>query len=157
LCVDWGSKWWCVTPCLRFVVCCAASGALTTAGHNCVLVRGYPCTTSRLPQETPSAERAPEPRTSHGHTHAMISPLYYTMHHSCITRYILHTQYAPHLAEVLGVRQPLPKSSRISPCSKGARFKGICNKSLLTKIPFQRIPKPSPIANYYSTPSRDEW
>jgi hypothetical protein len=31
------------------------------------------------------------------------------------------------------------------------------NKSLLTKIPFQKIPKPSPIANYYSTPSRDEW
>ena len=41
-------------------------------------------------------------RTSHGHTHALISPLYYTTHHSCITHYILHTQYAPHLAGVLG-------------------------------------------------------
>ena len=155
MCVDWGSKWWCVTPCLRFVVCCAASGALTTAGHNCVLVRGYPCTTSRLPQETPSAERAPEPRTSHGHTHAMISPLYYTTHHSCITRYILHTQYAPHLAEVL------PRGGRsLNPPAQSlfqGDSKGICKKSLLTKIPFQRIPKPSPIANYYSTPSRDEW
>jgi len=52
-------------------------------------------------------------------------------------------------------RRPLPKSSRtalVLKCSKG-----ICKKSLLPKIPFQRIPKPRPIANYYSTPSRDEW
>ena len=86
---------------------------------------------------------------------ALVSPLYYTTHHSCITRYILHTQYAPHLAEVLprGGRSLNPPAQSLF---QGAS-KGICKKSLLTKIPFQRIPKPRPIANYYSTPSRDEW
>jgi hypothetical protein len=54
----------------------------------------YPCTTSQFPQETPLTQRVPEPRTSHGHTHALISPLYYTTPHSCdppATSY--HTQY----------------------------------------------------------------
>ena len=32
-----GSKWWCVTPCLRWMGCCAAPGALTTADHDCVV------------------------------------------------------------------------------------------------------------------------
>ena len=35
--VDWGSKWWCVTPCLRWMGCCAAPGALTTADHDRVV------------------------------------------------------------------------------------------------------------------------
>ncbi len=61
---------------------------------------------SHVPQANPRKELLQrcvhhEPRTSHGDTHALVSPLYYTTHHSCITRYILHTQYAPHLAQVL--------------------------------------------------------
>jgi hypothetical protein len=35
--MDWWSKWWCGTPCLRWMGCCAAPGALTTADHYCVV------------------------------------------------------------------------------------------------------------------------
>jgi hypothetical protein len=60
------------------------------------------CTTSRFPQESSFSAGCATgnglPMATHN---ALISPLYYTTHHSCITRYILHTQYAPHLAGVL--------------------------------------------------------
>jgi hypothetical protein len=89
-----------------------------------------------------------EHRTSHGrHARIDITTILHNAPQLHYTRCILHTQYAPNLAEVPGARLLLPKSSRSSPCSKGARFKGLCNKSLLTKIPFQKIPKPSPIGD----------
>jgi hypothetical protein len=41
------------------------------------------------------------------------------------TRYILHTQYVPHLAEFLGVKQFLPISPSPSPRSKASVSKGL--------------------------------
>ena len=75
------------------------SGALNFGYH--VRAELSTCPTKRPSQGAPSALRAPRASDFPGETHALISPLYYTTHHSCITRYILHTQYAPHLAGVL--------------------------------------------------------
>jgi len=94
-------------------------------------------------------------RASHGDTHALISPLYYTTHHSCITRYILHTQYAPHLAKVLEQGGRLLNSPRTAlhlRCSEG-----ICKKSLLLKSLFNGFRNLALSPNYYPTPPRDEW
>ena len=79
------------------------------------------------------------------------------LHNAPQLHYLLHPTHTIRSSPSRGpsARRPLPKSSRtalVLKCSKG-----ICKKSLLPKIPFQRIPKPRPIANYYSTPSRDEW
>ena len=91
--------------------------------------------------------------------HALVSPLYYTTHHICtllVTSFTHNTlltwsRSLERGCSFLNLHAAVP-----SPCSKDTRFKGIRNKSLLTKIPFQKIPKPSPIANYYSTSSRDD-
>ena len=75
------------------------SSELTSAT---MLERSSPHVPLTVPrEEAPSALRSPQASDFPGETHALISPLYYTTHHSCITRYILHTQYAPHLAGVL--------------------------------------------------------
>ena len=79
------------------------------------------------------------------------------LHNAPQLHYSLHPTHTIRSSPSRGpyARRSLPKSSRtvlVLRC-----LKGICKKSLLTKIPFQRIPKPRPIANYYSTPSRDEW
>jgi hypothetical protein len=75
------------------------SSALTSAT---MLERSSPHVPQAVPrEEAPSALRSPRASDFPGETHALISPLYYTTHHSCITCYILHTQYAPHLAKVL--------------------------------------------------------
>jgi len=39
-----------------------------------------------IPAGNSFSHRVPESRTSPGHTHALISPLYYTTHHSCAPR-----------------------------------------------------------------------
>ena len=115
---------------------CFAPTALAHAKVNMALLERGP---SHVPQ-TDSRERLfhcnvyQSLRTSHGPTHALVSPLYYTTHHSCITRYILHTQYDPHLAGVLGRGSRSlnpPAAVLVLRCPKG-----ICKKSLLTKIPF---------------------
>ena len=79
------------------------------------------------------------------------------LHNAPQLHYSLHLTHTVRSSPSRGpsARRPLPKSSRTVLVLRYS--KGICKKSLLTKIPFQRIPKPRPIANYYSTPSRDEW
>ena len=79
------------------------------------------------------------------------------LHNAPQLHYSLHLTHTIRSSPSRGpsTRRPLPKSSRTVLALKCS--KGICKKSLLPKIPFQRIPKPRPIANYYSTPSRDEW
>jgi hypothetical protein len=120
-------------------------------------VRAWPltCTTNRLSRETLSAQRVPETSDfSRSHTRIGITTI---LHNAPQLHYSLHPTHTIRSSPSRGpsARRPLPKSSRtvlVLKCSKG-----ICKKSLLPKIPFQRIPKPRPIANYYSTPSRDEW
>ena len=123
----------------------------------CYHVRVWPltCTTNRLSRETLLAMRVAEPSDfSRSHTRIGITTI---LHNAPQLHYSLHPTHTIRSSPSRGPweRQPLPKSSRtvlVLRCPKG-----ICKKSLLTKIPFQRIPKPRPIANYYSTPSRDEW
>ena len=120
-------------------------------------VRAWPltCTTNRLSRETLSAQRVPE-TSDFSRSHARIG-ITTILHNAPQLHYSLHPTHTIRSSPSRGpyARRSLPKSSRtvlVLRC-----LKGICKKSLLTKIPFQRILKPRPIANYYSTPSRDEW
>ena len=79
------------------------------------------CTTSRLSQETLSVQRVPEP-SDFSRSHARID-ITTILHNAPQLHYSLHPTHTIRSSPSRGpwARQPLPKSSRSSPCSKGAR------------------------------------
>ncbi len=65
-------------------------------------------TTSRFPHETLSAMHVPEPRTSHGHMHALVSALYY-----------------PHTPQLRSTRYILPHAERDLPSPNSPRARAL--------------------------------
>ena len=86
-------------------------------------VRAWPltCTTNRLSRETLSAQRVPE-TSDFSRSHARIG-ITTILHNAPQLHYSLHPTHTIRSSPSRGpwARQPLPKSSRSSPCSKGAR------------------------------------
>ncbi len=83
--------------------------------------------------------------------HALVSPLYYTLHHSCalLTTSFTHNTFLTWPS--FWARSLLPKCQR-SLLLKESEY------SLPTKIPFLKISRNLTLSiNYYSTPHRDEW
>ena len=107
-------------------------------------VRAWPltCTTNRLSRETLLAMRVAEPSDfSRSHTRIGITTI---LHNAPQLHYSLHPTQTILSSPSRGPweRQPLPKSSRtvlVLRCPKG-----ICKKSLLTKIPFHGSHFPDP-------------
>ena len=107
-------------------------------------VRAWPltCTTNRLSRETLLAMRVAEPSDfSRSHTRIGITTI---LHNAPQLHYSLHPTHTIRSSPSRGPweRQPLPKSSRtvlVLRCPKG-----ICKKSLLTKIPFHGSHFPDP-------------
>ena len=100
------------------------------------------CTTSRPSRETLSAMRVPE-TSDFSRSHARIG-ITTILHNAPQLHYSLHPTHTIHSSPSRGpwARQPLPKSSRtvlVLRCPKG-----ICKKSLLTKIPFHGSHFPDP-------------
>ena len=110
------------TACVRWVcnrkeICCLPAGV---QGSTVPGVRSWPltCTTNRLSRETLSTQRVPETSDfSRSHTRIGITTI---LHNAPQLHYSLHPTHTIRSSPSRGpwARQPLPKSSSSSPCSK---------------------------------------